>query len=112
MGEISSKYSDVIILTAEDPRSEKIEDINAQIKLGIKNFKGELLEIPDRQEAINTAVRIAQKGDVVIITGKGHEKSMNLGRGEESWSDHEAIEHALRQRSVIRDYLPAGRQGV
>ena len=95
MGEISSKYSDVIILTAEDPRSEKIEDINAQIKLGMKNFKGELLEIPDRQEAINAAVKIAQKGDVVIATGKGHEKSMNLGYGEKPWSDHKAVARAL-----------------
>ena len=95
MGEISSKHSDVIILTAEDPRSEKIEDINAQIKLGIKNFEGELFELSDRQEAISKAVRIAQKGDTIIITGKGHEKSMNLGRGEEPWSDHAAVKHAL-----------------
>ncbi|MBI4091819.1 MAG: UDP-N-acetylmuramoyl-L-alanyl-D-glutamate--2,6-diaminopimelate ligase [Candidatus Levybacteria bacterium] len=96
MGEISAEYADVIILTAEDPRSEKIEDINAQIKLGIKNFKGELLEFNHRQEAINTAVRIAQKGDVVIATGKGHEKSMNLGRGEVPWSDHEAVKQAVK----------------
>lgn len=96
MGEMSAKHSDVIILTAEDPRSEKIEDINAQIKLGIKNFKGELFEFNDRQEAIDTAIRIANEGDVVIATGKGHEKSMNLGRGEESWSDHEAVKQALK----------------
>ena len=95
MGEISSRYSDVIILTAEDPRSEKIEDINSQIKMGIKNFKGELLELHDRQEAINEAVRISQKGDLIIITGKGHEKSMNLGHGEEPWSDHRAVKQAL-----------------
>jgi len=103
MGKISAEYSDVLILTAEDPRSEKIEDINAQIKLGIKNFKGELFEFNDRQEAINTAVRIAQKGDVVIATGKGHEKSMNLGRGEESWSDHAAVKHALHARHLTTD---------
>lgn len=95
MGQASAKYADIIILTAEDPRSERIEDINEQIKLGIKKYKGELLEIPDRQEAINKAVRIAQKGDVVIITGKGHEKSMNLGNGEIPWSEHAAVEKAL-----------------
>src|SRR3989344_8279576 len=95
MGEISSKHSDVIILTAEDPRREKIEDINTQIKLGIKNFKGELSELSDRQEAIRAAVKIAKKGDTIVITGKGHEKSMNLGRGEEPWSDHAAVKHAL-----------------
>ncbi len=96
MGEISAKYSNIILLTAEDPRSEKIEDINIQIKLGIKDYKGELLEIFDRQEAINKAIQIAQKGDIVIITGKGHEKSMNLGHGEEPWSDHEAVKKALK----------------
>ena len=96
MGKMSAECSDVIILTAEDPRSEKIEDINAQIKLGIKNFKGELLEFNNRQEAINFAVRSAQKGDAVIVTGKGHEKSMNLGRGEEPWSDQEAVKQALK----------------
>lgn len=103
MGKISSEYSDVIILTAEDPRSEKIKDINAQIKLGIRNFKGELLELNDRQEAINFAVRSAQKGDVVIVTGKGHEKSMNLGRGEEPWSDHEAVKQALHAQQLTID---------
>jgi UDP-N-acetylmuramoyl-L-alanyl-D-glutamate--2,6-diaminopimelate ligase len=99
MGEISAKYSDIIILTAEDPRSEKIEDINSQIKLGIKNFKGELLEVPDRQEAINSAVQTAKKGDTIIITGKGHERSMNLGRGEQPWSDHQAVRNALQKNS-------------
>ncbi len=98
MGEISSRYSDIIILTIEDSRSEKVEDINAQIKIGMKDFKGELVEIRDRQEAINFAVRKAQKGDTVIITGKGHEKSMNLGRGEEPWSDHEAVRKAVSRK--------------
>lgn len=97
MGSIAAKFDDIIILTSEDPRSEEIESINEQIKLGIKDFKGELVEMPDRQEAINYAVRIAQKGDTIIITGKGHEKSMNLGHGEVAWSDHEAVERVLNQ---------------
>jgi len=40
----------------------------------------------------------AKKDDIVIITGKGHEKSMNYGKGETAWSDHEAVKKALRQR--------------
>lgn len=96
MGEIAAKFDDVIVLTSEDSRNEKIEQINSQIKFGIKDFEGELLEIPDRQEAINYAVRTAKKGDTIVITGKGHEKSMNLGHGEIPWSDHEAVKSALR----------------
>lgn len=103
MGEVSAKYSDVIILTAEDPRKEKIDNINTQIKLGMKSFEGELHEIPNRQEAINFAVRAAQKGDTIIITGKGHEKSMNLGHNEEPWSDHEAVKKALHAQHLTSD---------
>ena len=102
MGEIAAKNDDIIILTVEDLRSEKVEDINAQIKIGIKDFKGELTEITDRQEAINFAVRKAQKGDTIIITGKGHEKSINLGSGEIPWSDHEAVKSALLTAGVER----------
>lgn len=95
MGEISAKFSDIIILTAEDPRSETIASINEQIKLGISDFKGEIIEIQDRANAIRYAISIAKKGDIVLISGKGHEKSMNLGNGEISWSDHAAVEEAL-----------------
>lgn len=98
MGEIAANYDDVIVLTSEDSRSEKIEHINEQIKMGMKDFKGELLEIEDRQEAVSFAVRTATKGDTIVITGKGHEKSMNLGRGETPWSEREAVERALENR--------------
>ena len=96
MGQIASKFDDVIILTAEDSRSEEIESINEQIKLGIKDYRGEMFEIADRQKAIDFAVRSAQKGDTIVITGKGHEQSMNLGNGEIPWSEHEVVEHALK----------------
>ncbi|MDO8658594.1 MAG: Mur ligase family protein [Candidatus Levybacteria bacterium] len=120
MGKISSKYSDIIILTAEDPRSESIDEINKQIISGIQksihifrhaefnsasqkilhyvqddNGRKYLIEIQDRQEAINIAVKMAEKGDLVLLTGKAHEKSMNYGKGELPWSEHEAVKKAL-----------------
>lgn len=95
MGEIATRYDDVIILTSEDSRSENVEHINSQIKLEIKDFKGELVELPDRQDVINLAIRTATKGDTVVITGKGHEQSINLGHGEIQWLDHEAVKKAL-----------------
>ncbi|HVZ67235.1 MAG TPA: UDP-N-acetylmuramoyl-L-alanyl-D-glutamate--2,6-diaminopimelate ligase [Patescibacteria group bacterium] len=111
MGTKSSESADIIVLTAEDPRNEKIEDINAQIKLGIADFKNAdfngvdkvldkkvLFEIPDRQKAIDFAIKIAEPGDTVVVTGKGHEQSMNLGHGETPWSDHLAIQKAIESQ--------------
>jgi len=104
MGEASDKYADIIILTAEDPRDERIEDINKQILFGIKNQESRIKNqglyiISDRQEAIEKAISLAQSGDVVVVTGKGHEKSMNMGKGEIPWSDHEAVRNALKAKT-------------
>lgn len=96
MGGISAKYADVIILTAEDPRGEDVNKIIDQIQQGIQIEKrGKVLKIANRQEAINQAIAMAEKNDLVILTGKGHERSMNLGFGEQDWSEHEAVKKAL-----------------
>lgn len=96
MGKVASERADIVILTAEDPRTEKVEDINAQIKSGIKG-NTEFYSIPDRQEAINFALKLAKKGDLVGIFGKGHEESMNLdGKSEIPWSDQKAVLKAVK----------------
>lgn len=107
MGEISSLNADIIILTAEDPRSESVSEINNQIKQGInekfkeiesseyKDDRNVVIEIEDRKKALEFAVSIANKGDVVIATGKGHELSMNLGDGEIPWDEKKTIKNAL-----------------
>lgn len=96
MGKVASYYDDIIILTSEDPRGEKITDINNDIKKGIDDGK-EMYEIEDRKEAISYAISKALRDDVVIVTGKGHEKSMNFGKGEIEWSDQEVIKKLLKQ---------------
>lgn len=121
MGNISSTYADVMIVTSEDPRDEPIENINKMILSGIKDPRFEVVHydskkplptslvknkkyafvIPDRKIAIKFAIDIAQKGDVVIMTGKGHEKSMNYGRGEEPWNESEEARTALRLRKLL-----------
>lgn len=117
MGEASAKFSDIMVLTAEDPRVESVLDINKQIIAGIPKEKFEFIEniseaefqknkkyivqIPDRKKAIEFAISIAQDGDFVITTGKSHEKSMNYGKGEEPWDEFEAIQHALKKRDVL-----------
>lgn len=95
MGEIAGRLADVTIITAEDPRSEKVEDIIQAIGNGVKKTKG-VYKILERVEAIRFAIKdIAKKGDLVIICGKGHEKSMAYGKIEYPWSDIEAVKKAL-----------------
>jgi len=98
MGKISSLYSDIIILTAEDPRNESPEKISKEIEKGIdpRFNKKNLYKISDRQEAINKAVKLAHKNDLIVITGKAQEASMNYGQGEIPWSEHETVKKALK----------------
>jgi len=96
MGEVSARYADRIILTAEDPRDEKIHDINAMIKKGMKGHT-DIQEIESRTEAIFYAITHAGKGDTVLLTGKGHEKSMNFGNGETPWNEHEEVYKILKE---------------
>lgn len=105
MGNASSKYSDIMILTSEDPRSESLESIVSHIKSGIKNYKtrvknNTIVEIYDRRDAINQAILMAQEGDLVLITGKAHEKSMNYGKGEIPWDEYETVKNALKKRDL------------
>lgn len=99
MGSISAKLSDVTILTAEDPRTEKVEDIIDQIVLGfnkVKKPRSKLLIEPDRQKAINRAISMAKSNDFVCLFGKSHEKSMCYGTTEKPWSEHLAVKKALK----------------
>jgi UDP-N-acetylmuramoyl-L-alanyl-D-glutamate--2,6-diaminopimelate ligase len=99
MGEIASQLADVVVLTAEDPRIEDVNDIIAQIKQGATGQAQVLIE-PDRQTAINLAItKLARKGDLVAIFGKGHERSMCFGRIEYPWSDQKAAQKALSLRN-------------
>jgi UDP-N-acetylmuramoyl-L-alanyl-D-glutamate--2,6-diaminopimelate ligase len=113
MGKEAGLYDDIIILTAEDPRTEKLEDINSAIMSGIsKKFrqldsetvrqldskvKDKLLfVIDDRKKAIEFAISLARKGDIVLCTGKSHEKSMNYGDGEVPWDEFSVVKNALK----------------
>lgn len=98
MGRASVCFADIIILTEEDHRTERVEDICDQIMKGVKKSEKKPLEtfiIYSRDDAIKKGISIAQKGDVVVITGKGHEKSLCRGHKEYPWSDHEAVKNAL-----------------
>lgn len=102
MGEVAGTLADRIYLTAEDPRTESLEAILEEIAEGCRKSgrreNRDFWKIPDRAEAIERAVQDAEPGDVVLVTGKGHEQSMCFGDVEIPWSDHRAIQQALERR--------------
>ena len=102
LGEISSQYCDIIVLTAEDPRTEDVNAIIAEIEVGIKKEKCEVIRIPDRKEAIQAAIQMAKKGDLVLITGKSQEGSMNYGKGEEPWDEYKMVEKLWKKEKKLR----------
>ena len=73
MGEVSGKLADLTIITSDNPRFEEPQDIINDIKVGIDKTEGKYVEIIDRKEAIRYAIDEAQKGDVIVLAGKGHE---------------------------------------
>ncbi|MBI5449456.1 UDP-N-acetylmuramyl-tripeptide synthetase [Candidatus Gottesmanbacteria bacterium] len=95
MGKASSSYADIIVLTEEDYRTEDVNIIMDELTAGIESGK-EVHRIVNRQEAIVYAMKIARPGDVIMITGKGHEKSLCRGTTEYPWSDQEEVRKNLQ----------------
>lgn len=94
MGQASAQYADVIILTADDPREEKVENICAQIRKGISGafeINKNLFEVYDRKEAIKMVISMAQPGDFIVLTGKGHEAGLALSGGDVPWNEREIV---------------------
>jgi UDP-N-acetylmuramoyl-L-alanyl-D-glutamate--2,6-diaminopimelate ligase len=99
MAETSAQLADLTILTAEDPRTESLDDILHEMAAGAEAKNGvegkTFWRVPDRGEAIRLAVGLARPGDVVITCGKGHEQSMCFGETEYPWDDRIAMRAAL-----------------
>jgi UDP-N-acetylmuramoyl-L-alanyl-D-glutamate--2,6-diaminopimelate ligase len=99
MAETSVELADLTILTAEDPRTESLDDILREMASGAEaknGIEGETFwRVPDRGEAIRLAVVLARPGDLVIACGKGHEQSMCFGETEYPWDDRIAMRSAL-----------------
>ncbi len=89
MGKIAEKYSDTIYLTDDNPRNENPSKIRKDIKKGIGNVK--IQELPSRKEAIYKAVMNLKTGELLLVAGKGHEKTQDYGRKKLFFSDKEII---------------------
>ncbi len=90
-GELAGQYCDLVVLTDEDPRTEDRWLILREIAVGAaragKREGDDLLLIPDRREAIATALRLAKPGDAVLLLGKGHELSIEYADGPTPWDE-------------------------
>lgn len=98
MGEISARLANISIFTSEDPRNEDPVKIIDEISRGVKliHFPGvQIYKEPDRRKAIKLAISLARKDDIVVVCGKGHEKSMNITGKELPWSDQGVVCEAL-----------------
>jgi UDP-N-acetylmuramoyl-L-alanyl-D-glutamate--2,6-diaminopimelate ligase len=108
MGHVAGRLADAVIVTAEDPRTESLEEIMAESAAAAeaegKREGVDLWRVPDRGEAILKACQMARAGDVVIVCGKGHEQSMCFSTTEYPWDDREAMRRALRGETL--DTLP------
>lgn len=99
-GALADQFSDIVIVTNEDPYSEDPEDIMEQVISGIKNkiLGKNLFRILDRKEAIVMAIGLAQKGDMILITGKGSEQFMVWGEKKIPWDDRKIVGEALKEK--------------
>lgn len=95
MGEVAGRLADYTIVTTDNPRTEKPEDIIADIEAGISKTKGKYEIVVDRREAIAKAIKMMGKRDLVILAGKGHETYQEIN-GEKFPFD---------ERVIIKDIL-------
>lgn len=99
-GELAGKYCDEVIITEEDDRDVDGMEIMNQIATGAEKAgkvrDNDLFLVHDRTEAINFAVKRAQKGDTVLLLGKGHEKTIERANGENPWDEIGTARGALQ----------------
>lgn len=96
MGEIASKYSDTLIITSDNPRTEPPETIIEGILKGVKeNTFSQVVVEPDRKIALETAVKLSRPGDIVVAAGKGHETYQVTNTGTIDFDDREVLRQAV-----------------
>ena len=101
MGAVAARLSDVVIVTSDNPRTEDPARIIDEVKRGVPNAdrdRGTFFTIVDRTEAIDRAIKMAQPGDLVLLAGKGHEKTQVIGTLERPFDEVEIAREALQRR--------------
>lgn len=98
MAKEAAQRSDKVVLTSDNPRDEDPEEILNQMEKGVPELlRGKVLRITARKEAIKVACSLAQKGDVVLVAGKGHE----------NYQEIKGVKHHFDDREVVKELLSA-----
>ena len=98
MAQTAAKLSDKVIITSDNPRFEEPQDIINDMLAGLDNKQmKKVVSIADRKEAIRTACMMAEKGDVILIAGKGHE----------DYQEIKGVKHHFDDREVVREIFEA-----
>lgn len=95
MGEVSGTLADLTIITSDNPRYEEPMDIIEDIKTGIEKTDGKFLTICDRKEAIQYAISHGERGDIIVLAGKGHE----------DYQEIKGVKYPMDERELIRQIL-------
>ena len=98
MAQVAVKYSDLTILTSDNPRSEDPESILDMMEAGLADRQdAKYLRIADRASAIKTAVMMSSEGDILLIAGKGHEKYQDVKGVKHPFDDVEVLSACLQK---------------
>lgn len=104
MAGIAARYSDVLVMTSDNPRSEDPEAILDDMRLGLLpeiRKKLEIHEILDRTQAIEKLLQLARPGDVLMVLGKGHEDYQILGEEKIPFDDRKVIQACLKRKTRV-----------
>ena len=102
MAKAAENLSDIVILTSDNPRTESPEQIFADVKTGFAKNDDYFFE-PDREKAIKLAVNMAEKNDIILITGKGHETYHIIGTKKWHFDDKEIARREIVRRRMVEN---------
>lgn len=97
MGEVSGRLSDLTVITSDNPRFEEPQAIIDDIKVGMAKTNGKYVEICDRKEAIRYVIEHGQKGDVIVLAGKGHEDYQEIKGKKYPMDERVLIQEVLKE---------------
>ena len=98
MGEVAGRVASYTIITTDNPRTEKPEDIIKEIEEGIVKTKGKYEVIVDRKKAIERAIKMMNKKDIVILAGKGHETYQEINGKKYPFDEREIVKEILGEK--------------
>lgn len=104
MGEVAAKYADFSVVTSDNPKLNDPEKILQEVSAAVQKYGGNYTAMMDRKEAIEYAVQIAEKDDVILIAGKGHETTQIVGTKEIPFNEKEIVLHAMDKRNLEMQY--------